>query len=114
MILLLAGSSSRGLAGRVEVRFEGVEPLFPESAVIGNPHGGLLDGSRHEAAMAHTPFLFAAQQAGFLENAQVPGDGRERHVEGAGQLRDAHPPVRQALQDRPAGGIRKRREDRVE
>lgn len=93
---------------------EGVELPFPEDPVAGDPAGGVLHGLPHETAPVHPAVSLPSQKPGSLENAEVLGDGGERHVEGLGQLRHRGLAARQVREDRPAGGIGQRRKGRVE
>jgi hypothetical protein len=49
-----------------------------------------------------------------LQHFEVPGDGREADRERLGELRDGGVAVREPGEDRPAGRVCQRREDRAE
>jgi hypothetical protein len=93
---------------------EGVELPLPEDPVARDPESGLTHGPPSQTAAVDPAVPLPGQKPGALENPEVLGDGGERHVEGLGQLRHRGLAARQALEDRPAGGIGQRRESRIE
>jgi hypothetical protein len=92
---------------------ERVEPLLPELAVAGEPLRGLHHGFCRKRA-AHDPArLFAPDQPGALENAQVLHEAGERHREGLRQVahrtaaagKEFHHLAARRIRERPEHGI---------
>jgi hypothetical protein len=62
----------------------------------------------------HAPIDLAPDQAGVLENVQVLGDGRSRHLEWGSELAYRRLPGREALKDGPSGRIGQGSKDPIE
>ncbi len=97
-----------------EILGQRVKPVFPESAVMGDPLGGLLQGLRVQVAAVDPALLFAGEQTGLFEHAEMFGDGGEGHVEGFRQFRDGRLPAGQPCEDRATRRIGQRRKRRIE
>ncbi len=93
---------------------KGIELPLPEDPVARDPAGDVTHRPSSETAAVDPAGPLPGQKPGTFENPEVLGHGGERHVEGLGKLRHRGLAARQALQDRPAGGIGQRREGRVE
>jgi hypothetical protein len=100
--------------GGFEISRQGVELVLPEDAIVLDPAGGVFHGLGSEAAAVDAAVDFAAQQAGALQDAQMLGHGRERDVEGRGELGDCSFAEGQAGEDGSAGGIGEGAEGGVE
>ena len=67
---------------------EGVEPLVPERAELGQNLRRVSKRRGTEPASVNAPAPLAAQEPRAFEHLNVLGNRLERHVEGLGQLRD--------------------------
>ncbi len=91
--------------GKFEIACQGIELVFPETAVLLNPGGGLLHRRGGEAATMHAAVNLTREKAGGLEDAQMLRDSGEGDVEGLSQLGDGGFPEGQARKDSAAGGV---------
>jgi len=90
--------------------FETVEAVGPLRVCAAEPvvhWGQAVELKSRWAALAVTG---PADQTGSLQHLEVLGDGRLRQRGGPCEFDDASIAGREALQDRPAGGVRKGRE----
>jgi hypothetical protein len=87
---------------------------LPESAVLGDPGGGVLHGRGYEAAAMDSAINLAFEKAGGFEYAEMLGNGRERNAEGLGELRHGGFPKSKTSEDGAAGGIGESAEGGVE
>jgi hypothetical protein len=100
--------------GGFQIVGEGVKLRLPELAVLGDPIGGLLHGLGGETEAVDAAVDFAAKQAGGFEDAQVFGDGRERHAERFGEFGDFSFAEGETGEDGAAGGVGESAEGVVE
>jgi len=105
--VLLFGCGFQIFGKRVELR-------FPELAVLRDPVGGLLHRLGRQAEAMDAPVNFAAKQARGFEDAQMLGNGGERHAERFGEIGDFGFAEREASEDGAASGIGESAEGRVE
>jgi len=94
--------------------FQGIELVFPEPLVEGNPRRRILERLRMQAAAAHAPVFVVLQQAGTVQYPQVLGHRGQRHAEGLRQLAHRGLPLGQPGQDGAAGGVGQRAKGGVE
>ncbi len=90
----------------LEVARQGVELIFPETAIMSDPCCGIAHWPGFEPATAHAPALFRDHQPGALQHAEMLGNAGQRDSEGRGQLGDAGISASQSLQQRAADGVR--------
>ena|SRR5215472_10823517 len=95
---------------RSQIIIEAVETLFPESAIIVNPIGYVLE--RFGLKTARTPLCLAAtrNEAGALKYFEMLGNSWQTHVEGLGKLDNGSLASRQASQNGTTGGGRRERQ----
>jgi hypothetical protein len=93
---------------------QGVELVFPKSAIVFDPTGGFLHGLGRQPAAMDATIDFAAQQARGFQHTQVLGDRRKGHVEWLGEFANGGFALRQAIEDGTAGVIGESAEDVIE
>ena len=98
----------------LEIRIQTVEPLFPDASVVLDPVARGFQRLRLKPADALLCPLFAGDQFGGLEHAQVPGDRWQGYVEWLGQFADRSFSKGQSGQDGATGGIGKGGEGVIE
>jgi len=85
-------SGGDATAGRVvsrgEIRRELIELEFPEAAIALDPRRCIAHWRGHERRTADAPLALDARKPGALEDANVLGNGRERHVEARREIAD--------------------------
>src|SRR2546426_2328310 len=97
-----------------QIALQAIEALLPETAIVLQPVGGLLERSRLEPAGPPLRLATARDQTGALQYLEVLGDGGKAHLEGLGQVRDRRLAPGETSQDRAPGGIGEGREGRAE
>src|SRR5579862_2449080 len=88
-----------------------VEFPCPEALVVAHPLRDFAQRRPPEFDEVLAADHLAPDEPRILEDLQVLGDGVERHLERLGDLGHALRALRQAIQDRPAGGVGDRAED---
>lgn len=88
--------------------------MLPETAIPRDPRVGRAHRPHHEAAAAHPPILAPDDEPGALQDAEVAGDGGERHPEGPRQRADRRLAGGEPGEDGAPDGIGERGEGRVE
>ena len=89
-----------------KVFVQSVEAFFPESAVVIDPLGDVLERAGVEMAGPPLRVAAAGDQAGALEHFEVLGDRRHAHVERLGERGDRRlAVVRETGEDRTPGRI---------
>jgi hypothetical protein len=91
-----------------------IEPRRPESLVAGQPHGGLLQGSRRDQQVDDAAVLGPADQAGLFQHAQMLHEARQRHAVRLGQRAHRSAALLQRPQHGAAGRVRQCGEYRIE
>src|SRR5262249_26073396 len=71
-----------------QILVQAVETLLPETPVLLQPVGGVLERTGFEPAGPQLRFTAAGDQTGPLQRLEVLGDGGQAHGEGRGQLHD--------------------------
>jgi hypothetical protein len=94
-----------GLVRCLQVLGQAIKRAFPELAIFLDPLGRLFQRLRFQLNFMNPAVSPATQQAGFLEDAQMFGDRRERHGVRTGQIGDAPMPAGEAGEDPAASGI---------
>ena len=89
----------------LEVIIKTIEGFFPEFSVMLHPMGHLFEGLCLEAAGAPLGVFVAGDQAGAVEDLEVPGDGGERDVEGPGEVGNGGFTVGEPRENGAAGGV---------
>src|ERR1700756_3191525 len=97
-----------------QVFVQTVEALLPETAVVIEPVGDLLEPRPFETAGTPLRVAAAGDEAGALEHLEVLRDGGEAHRERLGELGNRGYARREARQDGPARRIGERGEGGAE
>jgi len=100
--------------GLFQIAREGIELRLPKAPVFLDPSRRRFEWPAVELAAAQPALLLALDQPGRLQDVQVLGDRRQRHLEGLGQLPHRDLAQRQACQDRAPGWIGQRAENLVQ
>src|SRR5919198_4125477 len=109
-VVLSAVASMRALLLSLGLALQRLEPFVPEP-VEERPQLAEAFGSRPvQASCAVPPF---AHETGLLQDVQVLGDGRPRHVEMRRDLAGRQLPVADERQDAPPSGLRDRFQGRL-
>src|SRR5438445_9939975 len=88
-----------------QIILEAIEALLPETAVMLEPVGGVLERPRPQAARPPLRVAPASDQTGAPQNFEMPGDCGKAHFKGLGQLSDGSLPRGEAREDRAPGRI---------
>src|SRR5258708_2292194 len=97
-----------------QVIVQAIEALFPETPVVLQPVGGILERTGFEPARPPLRLATARNKTGALEHFEVLGDRGKAHRERLGQLGDGNLARDKARQDRASRGIGEGREGRAE
>jgi hypothetical protein len=95
----------RSLGCLVQVCSEPIQRTFPEFSILFDPLRRLLERFRVQLHFMHAPVTAAPQQTGVFENAEMFGNGGQRHRVRPGELGNAPVPLCQVRQNLPARGI---------
>src|SRR5262249_57250340 len=98
----------------LEERAQSIQTRFEHLPVSGHPCGFEVEAARSERARPDAPDLLRAHQSSRLEDPHVLLHARDGHVEGAREIADRGVRARQMLENPSSGGIRERRERRIE
>src|SRR5882724_341084 len=71
-----------------QIVLQAIQVLLPETAIVLEPIGGVLERTRLQLAGPPLRLATAGDQPGALQHLQVLGDGGKAHREGLRQLRD--------------------------
>src|SRR5208283_3198650 len=93
------------------VLLEAIEALLPETPIVLQPVGRVLEWTGLELARAPLRLTSTRDQAGAFQNLEMLGDGGKAHREGLSQLRYRGLARGEAGQNRAPGGVGERRED---
>src|SRR5436190_21131700 len=97
-----------------QIIVQAIEALLPETAIVLQPLGGILERTRLKPAGPPLRLATARDQPGALQHLEVLGDGGQAHLKGRGQLRDRGLTCGEAGKDRAPGGIGEGREGGAE
>jgi hypothetical protein len=103
-----------GVCARLQIGGELVELEFPELAVLLDPFLRVAHRRGHERRAARPAVAAHASESGPLEHADVLGHRGQRHVESAGQIRNASLAQGKAREDLPPRRIGERGKGGVE
>lgn len=95
----------RGLVRFLQVFGEAIERSLPKLSILLDPLGGFFKRLRLQLHFVHSSIAPAAQQSGFLENAQMFRNCGQRHGVWPCQLGDPLIAPGEAGQDPAAGGV---------
>ena len=93
---------------RFKVLRQGIELQLPERAVLFDPRSRILHRLCSQSAPMNAAIDFAFEQARGFQHAHVLRDGGQRNTERLCKLRDHGLALREAGQNRTAGGIGER------
>jgi hypothetical protein len=93
---------------------QGVELLFPETAMLVQPFGGGLEQPSRQSAIGDTAFLHAPDQPGVLEDPEMLRNRRRRDVERFPEIAHRTFPCREPFDHRAARWIGERGKYQVE
>src|SRR5260370_136428 len=90
--------------------FKAIDMLRPEGPVVRDPDDERLHPARLHPVVDAAPLAPGVHQAGLLQGGEMLRDRRLRDVEARGELLHRRFATRERLEERPAAGVRQRRE----
>src|SRR5579872_844829 len=112
--VLVAGILLLLLLHLAQIFFETIETLLPETPIVFDPLGGILERARLEPARTPLRLAPARDEPRALQYLEMLGNRGKAHLEGLGEFGDRGLAGREAREDRATSGIGKRCEGRAE